>query len=146
MAGLRDESGKRVFFAALCWLGFCVDRMDTNKKKENFMFIADLLVALVFGFFIVWAVTSFFGTKGPWDSFLWFFLVVGLFAWFPGGLVAYVGQPTQIYQAHTNEGRGGDGQGKPDRDRLFLLAVGRMFVDFWHQSLLLVSPGQLKRV
>ncbi len=48
------------------------------------MFIADLLVALVFGFFIVWAVTSFFGTKGPWDSFLWFFLVVGLFAWAGG--------------------------------------------------------------
>jgi hypothetical protein len=48
------------------------------------MFIADLLVALAFGLFIVWVVSLAFGTKGPWDSFLWFFVVVALFAWAGG--------------------------------------------------------------
>ena len=48
------------------------------------MFIADLLVALAAGFVIVWIVSSVFGTKGPWDSFLWFVLVVALFAWAGG--------------------------------------------------------------
>jgi hypothetical protein len=48
------------------------------------MLIADLLVALVIGLFIVWGATFAFGTKGPWDSFLWFFVVVALFAWAGG--------------------------------------------------------------
>jgi hypothetical protein len=48
------------------------------------MFIADMLVAFVFGFIFVWVVSSFFGFKGPWNSFLLFFLVVGLFAWAGG--------------------------------------------------------------
>jgi hypothetical protein len=48
------------------------------------MLIADLSVALVFGLFIVWGVVFAFGTKGPWDSFLWFFVVVALFAWAGG--------------------------------------------------------------
>ena len=45
------------------------------------MFIADLFVALSFGLFIVWVISLAFGTRGPWDSFLWFFVVVSLFAW-----------------------------------------------------------------
>jgi hypothetical protein len=48
------------------------------------MFIADLVVALAFGLFIVWIVSLAFGTKGPWDSFLWFFIVVSIFAWAGG--------------------------------------------------------------
>ncbi len=48
------------------------------------MLIADLFVALAFGLFIVWIVSLAFGTKGPWDSFLWFFVVVSLFAWAGG--------------------------------------------------------------
>jgi hypothetical protein len=48
------------------------------------MLITDLSVALVFGLFIVWGVVFAFGTKGPWDSFLWFFVVVALFAWAGG--------------------------------------------------------------
>lgn len=48
------------------------------------MFIVDLLVALVFGLFIVWIVSRAFGTRGPWGSLLWFFLVVSLFAWAGG--------------------------------------------------------------
>ena len=48
------------------------------------MFIADLIVALAFGFFIVWVVSFAFGTRGPWGSLLWFFLVVSLFAWAGG--------------------------------------------------------------
>ena len=48
------------------------------------MFIADLFVALAFGFFIVWLVSFVFGTRGPWNSFLWFFLVVSLFSWAGG--------------------------------------------------------------
>jgi hypothetical protein len=48
------------------------------------MFIADLIVALAFGFFIVWVVSLAFGTRGPWGSLLWFFLIVSLFAWAGG--------------------------------------------------------------
>jgi hypothetical protein len=48
------------------------------------MFIADLIVALAFGFFIVWVVSLAFGTRGPWGNLLWFFLIVSLFAWAGG--------------------------------------------------------------
>ena len=48
------------------------------------MFIADLFVALSVGLFVVWIVSLAFGTKGPWDSFLWFFIVVSIFAWAGG--------------------------------------------------------------
>jgi len=48
------------------------------------MFIVDLVVALAFGLFIVWIVSLAFGTRGPWGSLLWFFLVVSLFAWAGG--------------------------------------------------------------
>jgi hypothetical protein len=48
------------------------------------MFIADLFVALAFGFFIVWITSFVFGTRGPWNSFLWFFLVVSIFSWAGG--------------------------------------------------------------
>ncbi|HEY9164606.1 MAG TPA: hypothetical protein VIS48_00430 [Candidatus Kryptonia bacterium] len=48
------------------------------------MFIVDLIVALAVGLFIVWIVSLAFGTRGPWGSLLWFFLVVSLFAWAGG--------------------------------------------------------------
>ena len=48
------------------------------------MFIIDLFVALVVGMIIVSIVSRAFGTKGPWGSLLWFFLVVSLFAWAGG--------------------------------------------------------------
>jgi len=48
------------------------------------MFIVDLVFALAFGLLIVWIVSIVFGTRGPWGSFLWFFLVVSLFAWAGG--------------------------------------------------------------
>jgi len=48
------------------------------------MFIADLFVALIFGLVIVSIITRVLGTRGPWDNFLWFFLVVSLFAWAGG--------------------------------------------------------------
>jgi len=48
------------------------------------MFIIDLVVALVVGMIIVSIVSRAFGTKGPWGSLLWFFLVVSLFAWAGG--------------------------------------------------------------
>ena len=48
------------------------------------MFIAELLFALFFGLIIVGIISTALGTKGPWDNFLWFFLVVGLFAWVGG--------------------------------------------------------------
>ena len=48
------------------------------------MFIIDLFVALVVGMIIVLIVSRAFGTKGPWGSLLWFFLVVSLFAWAGG--------------------------------------------------------------
>ena len=51
------------------------------------MFIADLLAALAFGLFIVWVVSIVFGTRGPWGSFLWFFVVVSLFAWAGGAWI-----------------------------------------------------------
>ena len=48
------------------------------------MFIADLLVAAAFGLCFVWFISLVFSTKGPWDSMLWFFVVVALFAWSGG--------------------------------------------------------------
>jgi hypothetical protein len=48
------------------------------------MFIVDLFVALVLGMIIVSIVSRAFGTRGPWDSLLWFILVVSLFAWAGG--------------------------------------------------------------
>ena len=48
------------------------------------MFIIDLVVALIVGLIIVSIVSRAFGTKGPWGSLLWFFLVVSLFAWAGG--------------------------------------------------------------
>ena len=48
------------------------------------MFIVDLVVALIVGLIIVSIVSRAFGTKGPWGSLLWFFLVVSLFAWAGG--------------------------------------------------------------
>jgi hypothetical protein len=48
------------------------------------MIIADLLVAFAFALLIVWIFSLIFKSKGPWNSYLWFFLVVGLFAWAGG--------------------------------------------------------------
>jgi hypothetical protein len=48
------------------------------------MFIADLIAALVVGIVIVFLISMAFGTKGPWGSLLWFFMVVALFAWVGG--------------------------------------------------------------
>jgi hypothetical protein len=48
------------------------------------MFIIDLVVALIVGLIIVSIISRAFGTKGPWGSLLWFFLVVSLFAWAGG--------------------------------------------------------------
>ncbi len=48
------------------------------------MLIAELLFALFFSWIVVGIISFAFGTKGPWDNFLWFFLVVGLFAWVGG--------------------------------------------------------------
>jgi len=48
------------------------------------MFIMDLIFAFAFGWVLVWTVSIIFGTKGPWGSFLWFFVVVSLFAWTGG--------------------------------------------------------------
>ena len=48
------------------------------------MLIGELLVALVFGLFIVWTFSRVFGTRGPWDNLIWFYLVVAIFAWSGG--------------------------------------------------------------
>ena len=48
------------------------------------MFIADLFAAVVFGVVIVFLLSLVFGTKGPWGSLLWFFIVVALFSWVGG--------------------------------------------------------------
>jgi len=48
------------------------------------MFIFDLLFAFICAWLIVWIVSFTFGTKGPWGSLLWFYLVVFLFAWSGG--------------------------------------------------------------
>jgi hypothetical protein len=61
-----------------------LDGESLRQKGGYFMFIVDLLVALGFGLFIVWIVSLVFGTRGPWGSLLWFFLVVALFAWAGG--------------------------------------------------------------
>jgi hypothetical protein len=48
------------------------------------MIIADLLMAFAFALLIVWIFFLVFKTKGPWNNLIWFFLVVGLFAWAGG--------------------------------------------------------------
>ena len=48
------------------------------------MFIADLFAAVVFGVIVVFILSLAFGTKGPWGSLLWFFMVVILFSWAGG--------------------------------------------------------------
>ncbi|HXL72387.1 MAG TPA: hypothetical protein VN963_02070 [bacterium] len=48
------------------------------------MFFADLFAALIVGVIIVFALSTAFGTKGPWGSLLWFFIIVALFAWTGG--------------------------------------------------------------
>lgn len=48
------------------------------------MFIAELLFALIYGAIIVWILSRVFGTRGPWDNLLWFYLVVAIFAWSGG--------------------------------------------------------------
>jgi membrane protease YdiL (CAAX protease family) len=48
------------------------------------MIIADLLVAFAFALLMVWIFSLVFKTKGPWNKFIHFFLVVGLFAWAGG--------------------------------------------------------------
>ncbi len=48
------------------------------------MFIADLLFALACTLLVIWIVSFVFGTRGPWGSLLWFYIVVALFAWSGG--------------------------------------------------------------
>jgi hypothetical protein len=48
------------------------------------MFIADMIAALAVGLVIVFIISLAFGTKGPWGSLLWFFVMVALFAWVGG--------------------------------------------------------------
>ena len=48
------------------------------------MLVAHLLIALFSALLIAFIASFAFGTKGPWGSFLWFFLVVFLFAWAGG--------------------------------------------------------------
>ena len=55
------------------------------------MMIADLLVAFAFSLLIVWIFSVVFKTKGPWNNFLWFFVVAALFAWVGGVWMAPFG-------------------------------------------------------
>jgi len=48
------------------------------------MIILDLFVAMTSGLVLVWMVFLLFGTRGPWSSLWWFFLVVSLFSWAGG--------------------------------------------------------------
>ncbi len=45
------------------------------------MFLIHLLYALFIGLGIAWLFGLALGTRGPWNSFIWFFLVIFLFSW-----------------------------------------------------------------
>ena len=48
------------------------------------MIVADLVVAFIYALVIVFVSSRILGSKGPWNDFIWFFLVVFLFAWAGG--------------------------------------------------------------
>jgi len=48
------------------------------------MFFADFFAALIIGSLIIFLISIAFGTKGPWGSLIWFFIIVSLFAWTAG--------------------------------------------------------------
>jgi hypothetical protein len=52
---------------------------------EPDLFLLDLLFAFVIGSTVAWGWSSIFRTHGPWNSFLWFLVVILLSAW-GGGL------------------------------------------------------------
>jgi hypothetical protein len=56
----------------------------SRTQQEVTVFLIDLIFALVIGWVLVLTVSLVFDTKGPWGSFLWFFVVVSLFAWAGG--------------------------------------------------------------
>lgn len=45
------------------------------------MFITHLIYALFIGLAIAWIFGLALGTRGPWNSFFWFFFVIFLFSW-----------------------------------------------------------------
>lgn len=45
------------------------------------MFFTHLIYALFVGLGIAWLFGVALGTRGPWNSFIWFFLVIFLFSW-----------------------------------------------------------------
>jgi hypothetical protein len=45
------------------------------------MFITHLIYALFIGLAIAWLFGLALGTRGPWNSFFWFFFVIFLFSW-----------------------------------------------------------------
>ena len=45
------------------------------------MFITHLIYALFIGLGIAWLFGLALGTRGPWNSFFWFFFVIFLFSW-----------------------------------------------------------------
>lgn len=45
------------------------------------MFITHLIYALFIGLGIAWLFGFALGTRGPWNSFFWFFFVIFLFSW-----------------------------------------------------------------
>jgi hypothetical protein len=49
------------------------------------------LFALFIALLLTWGFTTLFGARGPGDRFLWFFLIVFLFAWAGGVWIAPVG-------------------------------------------------------
>lgn len=48
---------------------------------EPAMLIAELIYALFIGLGIAWIFGLALGTRGPWNSFFWFFCVIFLFSW-----------------------------------------------------------------
>jgi hypothetical protein len=45
------------------------------------MFIVELMYALIIGLAIAWIFGFALNTRGPWNSFLWFFVIIFMFSW-----------------------------------------------------------------
>jgi len=55
------------------------------------MVVPDFFFALVLALLLAWIFQAAFGTRGPGDRFIWFFLIIFLFAWAGGVWIAPIG-------------------------------------------------------
>src|SRR5205085_11709591 len=55
------------------------------------MVVPDFLFAFILALLLAWGFSKVFGTRAPGDKFIWFFLMIFLFAWAGGIWIAPIG-------------------------------------------------------